>query len=237
MNNGYAKKPDFDKCIEAATDLLYQQDDLFTFHLDIRKLKYDRTIYFDSVQGYCVQVGVPIRQVMFGKKRLLKEGCTVKGDDFYLVLYNEDRRSFERQQWTMAHEIGHIYLEHEKDEDKEEAEAHCFTGQLFMPDYSLYRIVKDFSGACVSDIAAIFRVSNAAAQRRWNTFFRKRTVHAGKKDQAIWEMQREKVELYFYCKQNGLAFNREFFKYGKKRDLLKTAGVISSFSELSNLFV
>ena len=50
-------------------------------------------------------------------------------------------------------------------------------------------------------------------------------------------MQREKVELYFYCKQNGLAFNREFFKYGKKRDLLKTADVISSFSELSNLFV
>ena len=108
MNNSYAEKPDFDKCIEAATDLLYQQDDLFTFNLDIRKLKYDRTIYFDSVQGYCVQVGVPIRRVMFGKNRLLKEGCTVKGDDFYLVLYNEERRSFERQQWTIAHEIGHI---------------------------------------------------------------------------------------------------------------------------------
>lgn len=132
-------KPDFEKCTVEATKLLYQQD-VSNRVLNIQNLTYDKTIVFESIQNYSKLTQRPISDFLSDNKKMLHDGCTlyVPEYDCYIVLYNADIKCSELLNWTLGHEIGHIYLEHQNAGNLEEIEAHYFASQLFMPDYTLF---------------------------------------------------------------------------------------------------
>lgn len=198
------RKPDFERCTSEATKLLYDQD-ISNRILNVQKLVYNKNIVFDSLQNYCSLLHKPITDFLSEDKQTLKDGCTIYHPEYdcYIVLYNEEVRYFEHLNWTLGHEVGHIYLGHTTDGDIEEVEAHYFASQLFMPDYTLYRLSLEHKELIANDIAEIFGVSEEAAQRRIDTMKKRTYFCASKKAVEIWEAQKERIDLYYRCKEDG----------------------------------
>lgn len=197
-------KPNFDKCTREATKLLYKQT-ISDRVLNVTDLKYDRNILFDSIQNYCQYTRVPITNFISEEKDTLKDGCTLydKATGYYVVLYNAGITYFEHRNWTLGHEIGHIYLGHTKDGDIEEVEAHFFASQLFMPEYSIYMMAHEYGPVNVDALVEIFGVSPEAAKKRIGTMNKKYCVSATEKDKEIWELQKERVAIYYDCLKDG----------------------------------
>lgn len=195
--------PDFEKCKSRATELLYNQN-LKDRILNIQKLDYgEKTIIFDTIQNYALLTHSPLKLFLSEKNDILKDGCTlVLGDNSYLVLYNADTTYWEHLNWTLAHEIGHIYLDHTEDGPIEEIEAHFFAAQLFMPEYSIRMIQREHGIVKASDLIEIFGVSQEAAERRINTMRRLHSYKVSAIDRSIWEIQKERVDLYYRCNQD-----------------------------------
>lgn len=59
-------------------------------------------------------------------------GCHFHDEKFQYIVYNE-RHSYERQRWTVSHEISHVFRGHVEYSPIEEAEANYFAKQLLMP--------------------------------------------------------------------------------------------------------
>lgn len=197
-------KPDFEKCINAATNLLYKQD-LSTRILDVEKLQYDKPIIFDSIQKYCLHTNEPIERFISDNNETLKDGCTIydKKTGYYIILYNDEVTYFQHRNWTLGHEVGHVYLGHTTDGDLEEIEAHFFASQLFMPEYSLYMTAKEYGRITKDDIAEIFGVSPESATKRIHTMNKKYSVSATIRDKEIWKAQKKRVDMYFMHKNDG----------------------------------
>lgn len=164
-------KPDFDRCEAEATKLLFNQNNLETLNIDVRELKYDKKIYFDSIQNYCSIVGIDINN--FYIDGFLKDGCTIRWGDIFLILYNQDINNSGRLNWTLAHEIGHIYLGHTKDGEIEEKEAHWFAAQLLMPEYAIRYIEQKLGSVFQLDLLFCFNVSKDAASNRLKSISKK----------------------------------------------------------------
>ena len=199
--------PNFEKSTHLATELLYNQDISHRI-LDVRTLEYSKNIVFDSLQAYCQYTRQPIERFISEENSLLKDSCTLydRETNYYIVLYNDDIRIWERKNWSIAHEIGHIYLEHTKDEEIEEVESHFFAAQLLMPEYTLYKITQEYGSIQPNYLTEIFGVSNRAAKKRIGTMKRKRSFRAMKKDKEIWDIHKEKVEIFFRCLEDGSCF-------------------------------
>lgn len=176
-------KPDFDRCEAEATRLLFKQDNLETLNIDVRELKFDKKIYFDSIQNYCSTVGVNANDYYIDD--FLKDGCIIKRGNVNLVLYNFDIKNSGRLNWTLAHEVGHIYLGHTKDGEKEEKEAHWFAAQLLMPELILRYIKNKIGSINIIDLLMCFNVTAEAAARRLNSISRKYFHEIEPQEEAI----------------------------------------------------
>ena len=198
------EKPDFSRCTAMATELLYEQD-LSGRILNIQNLKYDKDIIFDTLQSYCQLTRTPISHFTLPFNEVLKDGCTLRDSKtgYNIVLYNADILHFANRTWTLAHEVGHIYLEHDKDENIEEIEAHFFASQLFMPEYTLFMMAQNYGTVDAHALTEIFGVSYESAAKRLNTMKKKVSFSATQKDVEIWERQRERVDMYYTCKKEG----------------------------------
>ena len=206
------KTPDFDKCTKLATKLLHKQsiDDRV---LDIRNLNYDKTIIFDTIQSYAFYTKTPLSKFPIGENGVLRDGCTLKlGNGMYLILYNNMINNFEHLNWTLAHEVAHLYLGHTEDGPIEEIEAHFFAAQLFMPEYSLYMMHRNYGPVYAKDLVEIFGVSPEAARNRIKTMNKKSMFSASQKDKEIWEQQEKRVKLYHEVSKDRDAFR---YKSGK----------------------
>lgn len=197
-------KPDFEKCTVEATKLLYKQD-VSNRILNIQNLTYDKNIVFDSIQNYSQLTCTPLFYFLSEDKQMLRDGCTIymPKNDLYIILYNAEITYFEHLNWTLAHEIGHIYLGHTKDSDLEEIEAHYFAAQLLMPDYTLFMTAKEFGKISSEDITEIFGVSPEAAQKRIQTMKKRTYFCASKKAKEIWQLQKERISMYYECQKEG----------------------------------
>ena len=204
---------DFKKCMQLATQLLSKQQ-LSSTKIDIMKLTYDKAIVFDSIQNYCIATKTPITK--FYKNGKLRDGCTIGDDELYFVLYNENLCR-NRINWTIAHEIGHIYMRHKHDTDKEEIEAHFFAAQLLMPEYVLIQLYLNLGRLTKNDLTTLFFVSGEAAEKRITTFKNKDffTMDAVL-DIKIWDMMKDDVMKYcdeFNSPKNPLPYIRESDNY------------------------
>ena len=201
------RSPNFEKCTALATELLYNQN-IKNRILDIQKLDYgERNIIFDTIQNYASIVNLPLSRFLSEKNKILKDGCTIVIDkNTYLVLYNGEINYWEHLNWTLAHEIGHIYLEHREDGEIEEIEAHYFAAQLFMPEYSILMMKKEHGEISESDLIEIFGVSPKAASKRIETMKKRISFRASTIDKDIWKIQKERVDLYFSCGKNRMRY-------------------------------
>lgn len=206
--------PDFEKSSKLATQLLYEQN-LENRILDIQTCNYPgKTILFESIQNYALLVRRPISDFISEGNKTLKDGCTlVLGNNMYLVLYNAEINNWEHLNWTLAHEIGHIYLDHTDDGPIEEIEAHFFAAQFFMPEYSLWMASREHGMLTSEDLMEIYGVSELAALKRLGTCRRKALFRGDTIDKKIWEQQKYRVDLYFQCKEDGVPYRFELENY------------------------
>ncbi len=194
-------KPNFKLCKKLAIELLARQN-IWSSTIDVQSLKYDKKIIFDSIQGYAEATNTPIKNFIDHKTQLLSDGCCIPMYDrgIFVVLYNFDlNTSLERLNWTLAHEVGHIYLGHKKDSDIEEIEAHYFAAQLLIPEYILFMIDQKW-GLDEKDICKLFNVSQEAARKRVAAYKNKMYINKGAFDEDIWKMMCKHIEDYYFIR-------------------------------------
>lgn len=84
------------------------------------------------------------------------DAFTMRCGNRYVVCYHEGGNPA-RLNFTLAHELGHILLNHVEDEAADEAEANCFAGHLLCPEPVL-------PGHTAESLAMACYVSRSAAQ-------------------------------------------------------------------------
>lgn len=101
-------------------------------------------------------------------------GCSAEIGGTMYIFY-DDTVSPERQRFTIAHELGHIIMQHSGAEDNE-AEANVFASRLLMPACVLYECgvtsAEEIMTLCtVSHQAAEIRLARLAELRRRGKFY------------------------------------------------------------------
>jgi Zn-dependent peptidase ImmA (M78 family) len=161
--------PDFDTAEQKARDLrLIQKSD--SLSLDVRTMEFDLPIVIDTYQHYAELTGITVERLEPDKS--LQDGYTIIDDDIYLVLYNADVSNSEHLNWTLAHEVGHIYMGHESDGKIQEIEAHWFAAELLAPE-SLIRSMAHKTRVRCDTLQYIFGLSFTAANKRIDGLNRK----------------------------------------------------------------
>lgn len=195
--------PRFKLCNELASKVLANQTGL-TAMVDVTKLKYENNIVIDSIQNFCKITKLDFNTLMRVAHKTIDDGCLIKWDGFNFILYNAKTRSKKRINWTIAHEVGHIYLGHRVDGDQEEVEAHFFAAQLLMPHYTIHMITEHKGNITKDDIRRIFGVSTTAAEKRLQTID-SLTYHIPTLfDDVIWLETKE--EIMDYLDRDGYVF-------------------------------
>lgn len=195
-------RPDFARAAQLATKLLCIQEDLVFPILEVEEMDFgDKTIFFDTIQHYAQLVGVD-------KMPRTGEGCTIhdRDNDIHIILYDEKRGNYIRHNWTMAHEVGHIFLEHEDDSEESEVEAHFFASQLFMPELTIRKLWEIYGQPSPELISLLFGVSITAARKRLSTLKRLTTYSMTEADKTVCRMQWRRIAEYYYCKENGFRY-------------------------------
>lgn len=159
--------PDLAAAAACATRLLLRQR-LFTLRLDVARLRYDRAIIFDSMLHFCRVTRLTMDELE-EDTGCLRDGCTLirPGEPpTCLVLYRETRHRW-RRNFTLAHEVGHIYLGHQSDGDIQEREANAFAAQLLLPEVLVCELARQTQGPLFpEELAGVFGASRRAAQVR-----------------------------------------------------------------------
>ena len=163
-------RPDFARARAAAVALRLKQRPC-GLRLDVVRLRYDRRILFDSMQHYCSVTSDAILAKLSAGSDCLRDGCTIirwrDGVPHYVVLYNTASPAAGRRSFTLAHEVGHIYLDHAEDTDCQEQEANCFAAQLLAPDILVRALARRTRGALTAgEVCDVFGLSRQAAGNR-----------------------------------------------------------------------
>jgi Zn-dependent peptidase ImmA (M78 family) len=160
----------FDLCERTASMLLLEQD-INRSSVNVSSLKYEKNVIFDTFVHYCICSGISVKS--FDKTNKLKDGFLLKYGDTYLIL-GDKTACTPRQNWTWAHEVGHIYLGHTCDGPEQEREANCFASQLLMPWCVVRHLAALLHGVTAHDLADVFGVSLTAGTNRVNALRKKR---------------------------------------------------------------
>ena len=162
------EQPDYQAASLAATRLLLAQR-LHSLRFDVTGLHHSKPIIIDSMQHYCaVTRDTMDRLRCHGDTR---DGLTLRktrnGTALYIVLYNQDAGNLRRRNFTLAHELGHIYLEHSADDSVAEREANHFAAQLLAPRILVEQLARQWDCPLTpGDLCGVFGVSLRAAQNR-----------------------------------------------------------------------
>lgn len=159
---------DYARAKSAAVALLLRQSPALP--VDVLGLRHERAVRFETVQRFCALTNTTREALAMGSD-CLRDGCSLffsrGGVDQVLVLYDGSVRNAGRRNFTLAHELGHIYLGHRSDGEDEEREANCFAAQLLVPDVLLRRyIARALRPVTGAEIAGCFGVSREMAGNR-----------------------------------------------------------------------
>lgn len=157
-------KPDFERARLLAYELLLEQKKP-TIGMNAKDIvSKNKNIYFDTFQNYSKLTNRSIDTLKSKNKILLGMTICIENNK-YLVL-NDKNTSACCRNWANLHEMGHIFMEHTSNGDKEEVEAHFFAACLLMPD----PIIKEFKKlGFVTDekfLKKYFNASSKAAKRK-----------------------------------------------------------------------
>ncbi len=175
-------KPDFEKAQNAATRLLLKQN-LDSLFIDVRNFSFgDRKILIDSVQNYA---SITNRNLSDFTCDEFSGCCVIPYSRCNLVLYDDFEQNEARKHWGIAHELGHIYLDHQTDGEKEEKEAHFFAAQIVTPEIVLLNLSDRCHGINPDMLYGICNVSYESACKRIGTFQRRCGFSSSLEDQML----------------------------------------------------
>lgn len=173
---------DFNTALSRADKLITQQN-VAGFKIDVLKLNYNKNIIFDTIDNYCKITNTRFENLTCKGK--LKDGYVIVMSSGYLILYNDTIKCKERINWTLAHEVGHVYLDHKSDGKKEEVEAHFFAAQLLMPEQVVRNIRQNEIIVNESFLIDTFSVSPIAAEKRIKTLNNKPDISRPRDNQIL----------------------------------------------------
>ncbi len=112
--------------------LLYQER--LSPVIDVRELQLPQQVYFSSFTAFSGITGIAPDVLNGGG--LLNDGYTIRKKGSCIVLYNEnyDIVCPQRLRFSLAHELGHIFLHHADDNAVSEEEANVFASQTVAHD-------------------------------------------------------------------------------------------------------
>lgn len=120
------------------------------------------------VSGFEIAMKMKITVILYSglSQRKLEKALEVSEDGFFLqddgreyIFINDMDRSYERQNWTILHEIGHIVLDHTGHSEHEEDEADFFAKYSIAPPV----LVDKIGAESQYDIYIAFDISMQAA--------------------------------------------------------------------------
>lgn len=113
--------------------LLLSQENL-TSVIDVRDMKLPKNIYITTFYDYSDITGIPVKELSCDG--FYTDGYTVKSDKANIILYDNkyDILCPQRLRFSLAHEIGHIFLRHTVDDEYSESEANYFASQVVAHD-------------------------------------------------------------------------------------------------------
>lgn len=188
------RRPDFDRAQNAATDLLLKQN-IDGLYIDIRKFSFDRPIKIDSVQNYARITKRPVTDFICDK---FNGCCVVKHPRCSVILYDDSETNECRKHWGIVHEVGHIYLGHDQDQEVEEIEAHFFAAQIIMPECVIHGIASVTGRVTAYDVYSHFNASYESAQKRLNTFNRRGCWSCSDRDKQLLAKFRPYIDQHFH---------------------------------------
>ncbi|MGL4790593.1 MAG: ImmA/IrrE family metallo-endopeptidase [Anaerotignaceae bacterium] len=198
-------KPDFSKCKRLANELLLCQPDFLEFKINVRTLKFSQNIVFETFQRYCHITGTDKKVFFQTESCFIRDCLTIKFNHTNLILYDANQIKQKRLNWSFAHEVGHIYLNHQKDTKIEEIEANFFASHLLMPDAVLYCIKENKKSFTAVNIKNMFFVSPLAAEKKLKTL-KSHNLVPQKMDYDLLEKFASPIADFFseeYYLQNG----------------------------------
>lgn len=164
--------PDYKKIYKIATeDILIGSSSLMSLPIDMHKHIIEQTdIKLFSYQKAHEKYGLNIAD-MGSKDALITE---IAGR---FILFYKKYEDEHRNRWSYAHEIGHVYLEHELNVETiskerynlQEEEANIFAAQVLMPDLLLWELVDRGAELSIENLSKWFDVSARAAEIRLKT--------------------------------------------------------------------
>ncbi len=129
---------------------------LFQKHLspviDVRELELPHHVFIASFSEFSKATGVE-EHILTGDG-LLSDGYMIRRKNCRIVLYTQsyDTLCPQRLRFSLAHELGHIFLHHSDDDQKSEAEANCFASQVIAHDAIVLALIR---GSWKTDLALI----------------------------------------------------------------------------------
>lgn len=126
---------------------------------DYRRMLLEPSVRIDSISAYEKRSGTPLP--------FRTDGMTVKVGSLMLILYDDALTSRERIHFTLAHELGHVYLRHTETSSRTEREANAFAAALLMPE-AVVRFLDCQNGKPLTpeEMTLYFGASLAACRRR-----------------------------------------------------------------------
>lgn len=126
----------------------------------------------------------------------LNEAIKTSNDGFFVelngeeyILYNNEL-SYERQNWTILHEIGHIVLDHQGRSEKEEYEADFFAKFAIAPPVLIHELQLN----SVDEVYKYFNISHEAAVYAFDYYCKWLRVHGIK--QRYQDYEEKLLSLY-----------------------------------------
>lgn len=118
---------------QLAAKLLLIQDSLAPI-IDVRDMILPKSIRILSFEEYSRITGYSVNELT--SDGAYNDGYTIVADKLRIVLYSSDYDVLcpQRLRFSLAHEIGHIFLRHTVDDDKSEEEANYFASQIVAHD-------------------------------------------------------------------------------------------------------
>lgn len=156
-------KPNYIKARNLASQILILQEEV-SFPIDVEKIILpNKKIIFSSYENYAKLTNIEVEELSCNGE--FKDSMVIHlPEKQELILYNSDINSLGRILWSKAHELGHIVLNHEKQGELEEIEAHTFASQLLLPQCLLKKLIQNGKIVTIEYLQLAFGLSEKAAQ-------------------------------------------------------------------------
>lgn len=122
----------------------------------------------------------------------IEDGFFLESESQDYIYYNNIDCCYERQNWTILHEIGHIVLDHIRGDPQEEAEANFFAKYIIAPPVLLDKL----KAKSPMDICLFFDISREAAIYQFQYYLKwswivHNTGHLKEYDQQLLQLFNE----------------------------------------------